>query len=99
MGVSTTVSRHPDYDLILSKYLKNGRITVWPRLRERRAVLLDYLAQEFDPGTRYREDQVNEILLRFHDDYAMLRRYLVDEGFMERDHGLYWRGGGTWDLE
>ena len=27
------------------------------------------------------------------DDYAALRRYLVDEGFMTRDAGLYRRAG------
>ena len=35
---------------------------------------------------------------RWHPDVAALRRYLVDEGFMERDHGEYWRAGGTFEL-
>jgi hypothetical protein len=26
-----------------------------------------------------------------------LRRYLVDEGFLSRDAGIYWRTGGTVD--
>ncbi len=93
------MSRHPDYDVILAKYLKKGRITAWPRSHERRAVLLDFLAQNFEPGERYSEAQVNAVLGRFHDDFAMLRRYLVDEGFMERDRGVYWRAGGAWDID
>ncbi len=93
------MSRHPEYDDILAKYLKDGRIASWPRLNERRAVLLDFLAQNFEPGERYTEAQVNAVLGRFHDDFAMLRRYLVDAGFMERDHGVYWRAGGTWDID
>ena len=35
------------------------------------------------------------MLRRYHDDYAALRRYLVDEGFMTREGGVYWRSGGT----
>ena len=27
-------------------------------------------------------------------DYASLRRYLVDEGLLSRERGLYWRTGG-----
>jgi hypothetical protein len=30
--------------------------------------------------------------------HAALRRYLVDEGFLDRDHGRYWRTGGRVDV-
>ena len=32
-----------------------------------------------------------------HPDTAALRRYLVDEGILDREHGEYWRTGGTFD--
>ena len=35
------------------------------------------------------------MLSAFHPDYAALRRGLVDEGFLARDGGIYWRIGGT----
>ncbi|MGH9192666.1 MAG: DUF2087 domain-containing protein [Acidimicrobiales bacterium] len=38
--------------------------------------------------------QVNAILRRFHEDVASLRRFLVDEGFLDRASGEYWRSGG-----
>ncbi|MGI8574754.1 MAG: DUF2087 domain-containing protein [Egibacteraceae bacterium] len=56
-----------------------------------RAVLL---ALEFEPGVRYEEAQVNELLGRYHPDHASLRRYLVEEGFLDRAEGRYWRSGG-----
>jgi hypothetical protein len=34
-------------------------------------------------------------LRAFHPDVAALRRYVVDEGLLERRDGLSWRGGGT----
>ena len=42
--------------------------------------------------------EVNEILARFHPDYAALRRYLVENGFMTRENSVYWRSGGTFDV-
>jgi hypothetical protein len=30
----------------------------------------------------------------FDNDHAAIRRYLVDDGFLDRDHGVYRRAGG-----
>ena len=57
--------------------------------------MLDWLAQDFEPGERYTERQVNAILARRHPDTATLRRYLVDEDLLDRAGGEYWRIGGT----
>ncbi len=87
----------PD-EAVLRTFMRNGRITTLPAKRSRRLVLLDHVAQLFDVGVRYSEGEVNRILLGLHEDYAALRRYLVDEGFLSRDHGEYWRTGGSVDL-
>ena len=58
-------------------------------------VILDWLAQRFEPGRRYSERMVNLTIGQVHADTAALRRYLVDEGFMAREGGEYWRIGGT----
>jgi hypothetical protein len=54
-------------------------------------------AIELEPGRRYDEQEVNGIVARLFTDHAALRRALVDEGFLARDHGEYWRAGGTVD--
>ncbi|MGH2752688.1 MAG: DUF2087 domain-containing protein [Actinomycetota bacterium] len=69
-----------------------------PVQHSKRAIVLDHLAQDFEPGKRYPEKEVNSILGRYHDDVAALRRYLVDEGFMEREAGVYWRAGGSFEI-
>jgi hypothetical protein len=43
---------------------------------------------------RYPEREVNALLAAWHPDVAALRRYLVDEGLLTRDAGVYWRSGG-----
>ena len=61
-------------------------------------VVLDRLAQEFKPGRTYPESEVNEVLNRFHPDHAALRRYLVENDFVTREDGRYWRSGGTFEV-
>jgi hypothetical protein len=61
--------------------------------------VLDWLAQRFEPGRRYSEAMVNLSLGQVHPDTAALRRYLVDDGFLSRDHGEYWRTGGRVDVD
>jgi len=73
----------------------DGRLTTIPAKHGKRLVVLDWLAQLFEPGERYPETEVNNRLRSAHDDVAALRRYLVDEGFLSREGGVYWRTGGT----
>ena len=78
-------------------FVHDGVIASMPSARAKRLVVLDWVAQDFEPGRRFPERQVNEILARRHHDTAMLRRYLVDEGLLDREGGEYWRAGGTVD--
>ncbi len=73
----------------------DGRLHTIPAKHAKLLVVLDHLAQSFEPGQRYREAEVNEILQRFHPDHAALRRYLVENHFLTREEGVYWRSGGT----
>lgn len=79
----------------LRVFLGNDRIETMPARRSRRRLLLDQVAQAFEPGVRYPESQVSLFLGELHPDYAALRRYLVDEEFLSRANGRYWRTGGT----
>ena len=84
---------------VLRNFLVNGRLTRIPAQRAKRRVVLDFLAQQFEPGKAYPEPDVNMKLGMYHADYAALRRYLVDEEFFERRDGFYWRAGGTFDVD
>jgi hypothetical protein len=80
----------------LRPYVRDGRISVMPAKRAPRLLLLDQVAQAFEPGRRYPEPVVDEILKAVFDDHCTLRRYLVDESFLSRTaDGIYWRSGGT----
>ena len=79
---------------VLRTFVQDGRLVQIPAQHAKRLVILEWLSQEFEPGRRYSEAMVNLVLGRFHADTAALRRYLVDEGFLDRDAGEYWRSGG-----
>ena len=65
-----------------------------PARHAKRRILLGEVSQLFEPGIRYPEREVNDLLGALFGDYAALRRYLVDEGFLDRAGGVYWRIGG-----
>lgn len=81
-------------DLRLRVFVRNGQIHTMPARRNRRLLLLNAIAQAFEPGVRYPESEVNEILSAVYPDCAGLRRYLVDEQMLDRANGEYWRVGG-----
>lgn len=65
------------------------QIPAQPKLQ----VILNYLIQAFAPNTDYTEKEVNQILRRFNEDTAGLRRDLVDANLLARisDGSRYWR--------
>jgi hypothetical protein len=87
-----------DEESVLRTFFRNGRLTEIPARESKRRIVLERIALEFEPGLRYDEKEVNVIVGRFFNDYAALRRRLVDEGFLARDHGVYWRTGGRADV-
>jgi hypothetical protein len=92
------VTSSADIERTLNKYFRDGRLTVMPRPGVRREIVLEHIAQLFEPGQRYTEIEVNRILRPIWDDVAALRRYLVDAALLDRKHGEYWRIGGQVDV-
>ncbi len=83
-----------DERAVLSRFFQGRTLAEIPANRAKRLLVLERLALEFDLGRRYPEAEVDAILRAFHPDHAMLRRHLVDEGFLDRDRNEYWRSGG-----
>jgi hypothetical protein len=79
---------------VLGRYFEGRTLTSVPTSRAKRLIVLERLALEFDVGQNYPEREVNSILGAFNPDWSTLRRHLVDEGMLDRDHNVYWRSGG-----
>lgn len=85
----------PDRARVLDAAFRDQQLVQWPSKRNKRLIVLDHMSQLFDIGKRYSEAAVNEHLRRYGDDVATMRRYLVDEQFLDRSGGEYWRCGGS----
>jgi DNA-binding HxlR family transcriptional regulator len=75
---------------VLHSFFEGGRLLSIPAQHSKRLVVLRYLAETvFEEGREYPEKEVNQLLALRHPDVASVRRYLVDEGFMQRASGIY----------
>ncbi|GAB2486802.1 DUF2087 domain-containing protein [Jatrophihabitans fulvus] len=84
-----------DPDLVLRRYVRDGRLMTMPKPGPKRQVVLEHLVQRFEPGVHYAEVDVNLELRQVWSDTAALRRYLVEAGLLDRTPGgEYWRSGG-----
>jgi len=80
---------------VLNNYLlPDGRLKEIPTQQKKLLVILKHIIQAFEPERRYSEKQVNAILTRYHEDYARLRRELVNFHMLGREGG----GGEYWLL-
>jgi hypothetical protein len=90
----------PEVARILRSFLVDGRLVTIPASGRKRLVVLRYLLDRvFTEDRDYPEKEVNQRLALFHPDVAALRRYLVDEGLVDRGAGLYRRRGAQTDEE
>ncbi len=91
------VTANIDLDAYDSKVVRNytnpdGTIKAIPTQQKKMLAILKYVVKDFRPDQTYSEKEVNEILEHYHEDYAQLRRELIEFGFMARESGgkSYW---------
>ena len=80
-----------NYELrVMQSFVKDGRITAFPAVLKKQLVLLKWIARQIEPDREYSEKEISAFLKQFNDDYATIRRELVDWHFMTREAGRYW---------
>ena len=85
-----------DQNINISRFLDHaGKITQLPQKKVFRAAVLGYLAEKFEADRDYTEKEVNTICEEWHtfEDYFLLRRELIDNGFLcrEPNGSRYWK--------
>ncbi len=74
---------------VIKTFFEYGRLKAIPAQRKKQRICLEEISKAFVPGTEYDEKEVNEIILRFHDDFCTIRRDMISEHIMERDGQVY----------
>ena len=90
MAGPSTPPRDPSAHLRFA-FVRDGRLTALPRKRPLLLAACAFLAERFERDRLYDEAEVNAILAADAPDPATLRRLLVDEGYLGRRSGAYWR--------
>jgi hypothetical protein len=80
---------------IIKKYLPegvSGRLKKFPPKEKQRLIVLREIIKQFESDTIYTEKEINQQLDAIYDDYVMIRRYLIEYGFLDRkpDGSKYW---------
>ena len=76
---------------VLDSFFEYGRLKSIPAQRKKERICLEEIAKELELGRPYPERELNQVLLRFHQDYFTLRRDMISEGILRREEGLYTR--------
>jgi hypothetical protein len=77
---------------IIEKYFSDGLLLKFPPKEKQRLAILREISSSLKSDYIYNEPELNQILKGFFEDYVLLRRYLVEYGFIDRkpDGSSYW---------
>jgi hypothetical protein len=69
-----------------------GHLEKFPPKQKQRLVVIKEISKHFDSERTYDEKELNKVLKPIYEDYAMIRRYLIEYGFLDRkaDGSRYW---------
>jgi hypothetical protein len=70
----------------------DGKLKTFAVKQKSKLAVLRHISNRFEIDRLYDEKEVNQILKEVYDDYVMLRRYLIEYGFIDRktDGSCYW---------
>jgi biotin operon repressor len=77
------------WEVIRNFFTADGKLIHLPAKHKKKLIVLEYLIKDLKVGVKYPENELNEYIKKFHDDYATIRRELIINHFMYRENGIY----------
>lgn len=74
---------------VLKTFFRKNRLVKLPVQKKKKMIVLEEFIKKFTPGRKYKEHEVNDIIIKLYDDYCSIRRLMVDEGIMTRENQIY----------
>lgn len=69
------------------KYFKNDKLMMIPKKEKNKILVLQIVLEMLkDKSLEFTEKELNEAIKEIYPDYSLIRRYLVDYKFLERDN-------------
>ncbi|WP_334074857.1 DUF2087 domain-containing protein [Paenibacillus sp. A14] len=75
--------------VIRNFFTKDGRLKHLPAQQKKKRMVLEHLIQGLEPHRKYAEKEINEYILKFHEDFATIRREFTMHQYMYREDGIY----------
>ncbi len=77
---------------VIKNYFIDSKLKMIPAREKKKIIVLQEIVKTFEKNRKYKREELNSILKDIYSDYASLRRYLIEYGFMERtsDGREYW---------
>ena len=76
---------------VITSFFEYGKLKTIPAQRKKKLIILEEIAKNFEPDRTYTEQEVNETIQRYHEDYCTLRRDMISEKMMKREGTNYQR--------
>jgi hypothetical protein len=69
----------------------DGTLIAIPVKSAKKIAVLHHIAKELSPAEKYPEKVLNQIIAKYHDDTAAIRRYMIEYEILDRDsESVYW---------
>ena len=69
------------------KYFKNDKLMMIPKKEKNKLLVLQIVLERLKAKSlEFTEKELNEAIKEIYPDYSLIRRYLVDYKFLERDN-------------
>lgn len=78
---------------VIQNYInEDGSLKSYPSKEKKKIIVLEQITRNFNIGKTYPEKEINRILARIYEDYATVRRALIEYGFLSRSNDCkkYW---------
>lgn len=76
---------------VIATFFEYGKLKSIPAQLKKKRIVLEVIAEAFEPDRIYTEREVNIIIADFNDDFCTIRRDMIGENLLFRENGRYWR--------
>ncbi|EJL24062.1 metalloregulator ArsR/SmtB family transcription factor [Brevibacillus sp. BC25] len=75
--------------VIRSFITPDGKLKQIPSQRKKKLIVFEYMVRGLEKDRKYKEQEINEYIRQFHEDYATIRREFIMNHYMYREEGIY----------
>ncbi len=76
---------------VVHSFIEYGRLKCIPSQLKKKEIVYEYMLREMEFDRDYSEKELSEIIIRYHDDYATIKREMIGLGFLSQQDRSYRR--------